>query len=1027
MTINKPKTAFKRALSPSTKKHPVVQHVQHRDFNLDSSRKSGQVTDDFAKAENITDDFPLNFNTCPVVGIGASAGGLDAFTQLFKNLPCSTGMAFVLVQHLDPLHKSMLTEILSKVTLMPVTEIQGNIAVNPDHVYVIPPNKSLVILHGVLNLLSREELTKIPLPIDYFLNSLAEDQGNKAIGVILSGNASDGTLGLRAIKAAGGITFAQSPESAQFDSMPRHAIAAGDVDFILPPTEIAGELGRLGQNPYYLTAKIQKNDDEFLYDQDNVNRIFSLLRIGTGADFSYYKPTTLKRRIVRRMILHNIEQIAGYVKYLQHNPVEIKALAQDILIGVTSFFREPETFEQLKAEVFPNLLRNKAGDTPFRIWVPGCSTGEEAYSIAIALIEFFEEQGIHYPIQVFATDLNDSAVKKARIGIYPESIQQDVAPERLSRFFIKANSNYQICKSVRDLCIFAEQNIIKDPPFSGLDLISCRNVLIYFGPLLQRKVIPIFHYALKPNGYLMLGTSESIGTFLDLFALVDKKYKVYMKKAIRTPLNFDFTIASSGATKLEDDEGMKNIHADYDVLGEADQILLTQYAPASILINDKLEILQFRGQIDPYLSHAPGLASFNLFKMTQPDLAIELHKAIHQADKEACPFRKEGLQIEGQNLNIEVFPLKDPAQEKNCFLIVFEAGTSALTGGKNRPHQQEPEPASQSDEVYQLNQLKKELAATIEYQQSIIEQREAANEELRAANEEIQSSNEELQSTHEEMETAKEELQATNEELITVNDEIRNRNAELNQVNNDLNNLLSSTNIPIIILGNDLRIRRFTAMAEKVMNLIPSDVGRPFSDIRPNIELPHLEEMIQEVIDTLIIKEQEVQDRLGRWYSLCIRPYKTFENRIDGVVITVFDINTMKPSLEQLQEARDYIAILETIREPFVILDAGFRVKLANQAFCRTFQVAPSETENQVIFDLGNGEWNIPMLRALLEDILPKNSSFHDFKVEYHFPKIGHRVMLLNARSVVGEGNLTPFILLAFEDRTEKWNMGDEK
>jgi two-component system CheB/CheR fusion protein len=971
---------------------------------------------------------PLYNNSYPVVCIGASAGGLEAFTQVLKNLPSNTGMAFVFIQHLDPTHSSSLTEILARNTTMPVSEITTNLTVEPNHIYVIPPNANLVILHGALHLLPREELPLIHLPIDYFLYSLAEDQGSKAIGVILSGTASDGTLGLKAIKAAGGITFAQSPETAKYDGMPRHAIAAGDVDFVLPPPEIAKELALLGQHPYLLGIgmKAQPADDFLFHDQDNLHRIFSLLRTVTGADFSYYKPTTLKRRLMRRMVLHNIEGVAGYIKHLQHNPVEIKALSQDILIGVTSFFREPESFEQLKEVVFPNLIKNKPDNTPLRVWAPGCSTGEEAYSLAIVLLEFLEEQGFHRPIQIFATDLNGGAIEKARGGIYPESIKQDVAPERLRRFFIKANSSYQISKAVRDLCIFAEQNVIKDPPFSGLDLISCRNVLIYFGPVLQRKVIPIFHYALKPTGFLMLGTSESVGTFLDLFALVDKKNKIYAKKAAVTPLNFDFNAVEDAATRLEDAKRMKNIRADYDVLKEADQILLAQYAPASILINDKLEILQFRGRTDPYLSHSPGLASFNLFKMTPPDLSIELHKAIHQAEKEGVLVRKEGLQINehGQcrELNIEVLPLKDPVQEKNYFLIVFEEVTShrIAVSEKTGSSALEPEPGNHSDEIRQLNQLKKELAATIEYQQSIIEQREAANEELRAANEEIQSSNEELQSTHEEMETAKEELQATNEELITVNDEIRNRNAEVNQVNNDLNNLLSSTNIPLIILGNDLRIRRFTAIAEKVMNLIPTDVGRPLSDIRPNFELPRLEEMILEVIDTLKIKEQEVQDRWGHWYSLCIRPYKTFENKIDGVVMTLFDINTLKPSLDQLQESRDYMAILETIREPFLILDAQFRVKLANQAFCRTFQVAPSETENQVIFSLGDGQWDIPLLRALLEEILPKNSSFHDFKVEHHFPKIGHRVMLLNARRIVGEGNLTPFISLAFEDITEK-------
>jgi two-component system CheB/CheR fusion protein len=965
-------------------------------------------------------------NACPVVCIGASAGGLDSFTQVLRNLPPNTGMAFVLIQHLDPTHPSSLTEILARKTEIPVGEITTNLAVEPNRIYIIPPNTNLVILHGVLHLLPWEDVSGQHLPIDYFMHSLAEDQGNKAIGIVLSGAASDGTLGLKAIKAAGGITFAQSPETAEYDGMPRHAIAAGDVDFILSPPEIAKELALIGRHPYLLPVLAPKADDLLLLEPENLNRIFSLLRTVTGADFSYYKPTTLKRRIMRRMILHNIEGVACYVKYLQHNPVEIKALSQDILIGVTSFFREPESFEQLKTVVFPNLIKSKPGKTPLRVWAPGCSTGEEAYSIAITLVEFLEEQGSQHPIQIFATDINGAAIEKARSGIYPESIRQDLTPERLRRFFIKANGSYQISKTVRDLCIFAEQNLIKDPPFSRLDLISCRNVLIYFGPVLQRKVIPIFHYALNPSGYLMLGTSESVGTFLDLFALVDKQNKIYMKKTALTPLNFDFAASLEPAPPLEDHKEMKNIRADFDVLKEADQVLLAQYAPASILINDKLEILQFRGRTDPYLCHSPGLASLNLFKMTRPDLAIELHKAIHQAAKEEGPVRKGGLQfnVNGQyrELNIMVFPLKDPVQERNYFLIVFEEAPLTVSGipDQVRSHRVELEQGNQTDEIRQLNQLKKELAATIEYQQAIIEQREAANEELRAANEEIQSSNEELQSTHEEMETAKEELQATNEELITVNEEIRNRNAEVNLVNNDLNNLLSSTNIPIVILDNNLRIRRFTAMAEKVMNLIPTDVGRPLSDIRPNIELPRLEEMIREVIDTLVIKEQEAQDRWGRWYSLCIRPYKTFENKIDGVVLTLFDINTLKPNLDQLQESRDYMAILETIREPFLILDAGFRVKLANQAFCRTFQVAPSETVNQVIFDLGNGQWDIPMLRALLEEILPKNCSFHDFKVEHHFPKIGHRVMLLNARRIVGEGHLTPFISLAFEDITGK-------
>ncbi len=974
--------------------------------------------------KNMTDPSGL----CPVVGIGASAGGLEAFTLFLRNLSADTGMAFILVQHLDPTHASLLTEILTRVTELPVNEVKTSLAVEPNHVYIIPPNASLVIVHGVLRLLPRENQSRLNMPIDYFLNSLAADLGNRAIGVILSGTASDGTSGLMAIKAAGGITFAQSPETAKYDGMPSHAIAAGDVDFVLPPQEIAKELTLIGRHPYLLTVNNQKADDLLINDSDNLNRIFSLLRTITGADFSHYKPTTLKRRILRRMVLHNIAGITGYIKYLQLDPVEIKALSQDILIGVTGFFREPETFEQLKTIVFPRLIKNRSGDMPFRIWVPGCSTGEEAYSIAIVLLEYFEEQGINYPIQIFATDLNGDAIKKARSGIYPESIELNVTPERLSRFFIKANNNFQISKKIRVLCIFAEQNIIKDPPFSGLDLISCCNVLIYLGPVLQRKVIPIFHYALKPTGYLMLGTSESVGIFSDLFTLMDKKNKVYAKKTAVTPLNFDFATAGDTVIRLEVDQRMKNIPADYDILKEADQILLTKYAPASILINDKLEILQFRGQIDPYLSHSPGLASFNLFKMTHPELAIELHKTIHQADRKNGPIRKEDLQINdgGQcrTLNIEVVPIKDPSKEKNGFLIIFEKATSSTETEpeKLRTGPVGPKPENQTVGIRQLNQLKKELAATIEYQQSIIEQREAANEELRAANEEIQSSNEELQSMHEEMETAKEELQATNEELTTLNDELRIRNLELGQVNSDLNNFLAGINIPVIILSNDLRIRRFTAVAEKVLNLIPSDVGRPLSDIKTNLELPQLEQIIMEVNTSLIIKEIEVKDRWGRWYCLNIRPYKTLENKIDGVLMTLFDINNLKPNLEQLQELRDYTAILETICVPFLVLDAEFRIKLANSSFYSFFQTTPSETENKNIFSLEDDQWNIPMLRELLEEILPKNSCFQDFKVEHNFPGIGHKEMLLNARRVIGKGNLTPLILLSFADITPAHN-----
>lgn len=628
---------------------------------------------------------------------------------------------------------------------------------------------------------------------------------------------------------------------------------------------------------------------------------------------------------------------------------------------------------------------------------------------------------MNLPIQIFATDLNPKVIDIARKGIYSGNISEDISAERLARFFAKRSSGYQIIKEIRDLCIFAPQNVFKDPPFSQMDLISCRNVLIYFGPVLQRKVIPIFHYALKSTGYLMLGSSESIGIYADLFMLLDKKNKIYLKKALQTPFNFVFAPDSMGliTTVLEDytqmaisNDDLKN---NFDVQKEADRIVLTKYAPNGVVIDDNLEILQFRGQTGLYLDPSPGTASFNLLKMVRADFATKLCNAIHQAGETNSPVRHENISFKnnGQRwrVNIEVFPFKTSAMAKTFFFIIFEdvLKSNLYFFKKTKPEQHN------DDEIIRLKQ---ELAATIEYQQSIIEERESANEELRATNEEVQSSNEELQSTFEEMETTKEELQATNEELTTVNDELYHRNLELGQVNNDLSNLLSSISLPIVILGNDLRIRRFTQTAEKVLNLIPSDVGRPFSDLKPNIDLPHLKQTINTVIDTLTIFEKEVQDCLGHWYSMCIRPYKTAENKIDGVVITFFNIDTLNINLTQAQENRDYSAIIETVREPMLILDAKLRVIMANRSFYDFFRVTSHETKNESVFTLGNGQWNIPELRVLLEEILPKNTSLQDFKVNYCFPAIGRRIMLLNAHQVIGAGNITRMILLAFEDIT---------
>jgi two-component system CheB/CheR fusion protein len=881
----------------------------------------------------------------PIVGIGASAGGLEAFTELLKYLPSDTSMAFVLVQHLAPQHESMLTELLSKATRMPVSEVKDGTEVEANHIYVIPPNTNMDILHGLLHLMPRSDTQGLHMPIDYFLCSLAEDQGSTSIGVILSGTASDGALGLKVIKTAGGITFAQDEKTAKYYGMPRSAISAGIVDFVLSPEKIAGELARIGKHPYVSHVIGEKSTEILVDGRDELDKVLILLRRATGVDFTYYKHTTINRRIARRMVLHKIENLKNYIQYLRNNPGEVVTLFHDILINVTSFFRDPATYKALTSKVFPKIVENRSQESPIRIWVPGCSTGEEIYSIAICLLEYLGERATNTPIQFFATDISDLAIEKARAGIYLENITQKISPGRLRRFFIKTGSGYQIIKTIRDMCIFAKQNVTKDPPYSKLDLISCRNVLIYLGPVLHKKVMPIFHYALKPNRFLMLGTSETIGGFADLFALIDKKNKLYSKKTtnIRSYLEFgpnEYILEKSPVDKKFSTETASA----FDLQRETDKILLNKYSPPGVVVNENLEILQFRGHTGPYLEPAQGEASLNLLKMAREGLLFDLRTAINNAREKETPIRKEGLRIKynGQikNVDIEVIPITAIDSKELFFLISFEDVISLpdMEAKKSKRRKEKSKGKEGQSEDQEVAPLKNELAATKEYLQSIIEDQETTNEEFRSANEKIQSSNEELQRTNEELETAKEELQSTNEELTTINEELENLNRQLSQVNDDLNNLLNSVNIPIIMLGNDLHIRRFTPMTERVLNVVPSDVGRKISDIRPRFDLPDLEKLIWEVIDTLGIIEREVQDNEGYWYSLRIRPYKTADNKIDGVVITVFDINALKKHQEEVQEAEMRLQnILDTIVDGIITCDENGMIESVTPAMERIF------------------------------------------------------------------------------------------
>jgi two-component system CheB/CheR fusion protein len=850
----------------------------------------------------------------PVVGVGASAGGLDAFTKLLRNLPTNTGMAFVLVQHLDPKHVSLLPELLGRATSLPVSEISDGLRVEPDHIYVMPPNCSLALLHGVLHLMPRPDEYGKHLPIDDFLRSLAADRLSKAIGIILSGTASDGTLGMKAIKAEGGITFAQSEDSAEYDGMPHSAIAAGHVDFILTPEEIAKELARIARHPYLRPSESGPKGELLSEGGDNLNKIFVLLRSRTGNDFTYYKHSTIRRRIKRRMVLHQLEKIEDYVKYLQKQPGELDALFQDMLINVTSFFRDPETFDALQREVFPALMEKRPADQPLRIWIPGCSTGEEVYSVAIALLEFLGDRANKIQIQIFASDIDDKAIDKARQGLYPENIRNDITPGRLQRFFIKTSNGYQISKVIRDFCVFAVQNVIKDPPFSRLDLICCRNLMIYLGAVLQKKVLHTFHYALRPERFLMLGTSETIGSFADLFASIDKKNKIYVKKSISTLPGYDFTAPlHTPASPAAEQKIPARAQSALDLQQEAERLILSAYGPPGVIVNQDMQILQFRGQTGPYIEPSPGSASLNLLKMARQDLVMDLRAVLHQAIKEHNKVRKEDVRIrvDGgyRTVNLQVLPLPDSEPAEPHYLVLFEPGMekpAAATGAKT------PDATD-----LRVQTLEHELLSSREYMQSIIEEQEATNEELQSANEEIQSANEELQSTNEELETAKEELQSTNEELATINEEHENRNQDLMRSNNDLANLLASVELAIVILSDDLRIRRFTPTAMSLLNLIDADIGRPIGNIRPNVSIPTLEKMVREVIGTVTAQSTEVQDRDGRCYTLSIRPYKTMDNRIEGVVMSFINIDSTKDAERLHQMLRQEQRLTAVVRDSY--------------------------------------------------------------------------------------------------------------
>jgi two-component system CheB/CheR fusion protein len=849
------------------------------EIDSNQSNKESQITPQNVEVSTVT----------PIVAIGASAGGLDAFMTLLQALPAKTGMAIVYIQHLDPHHSSSMVEIFSRVSNLPVLEASDGVLIKEDHVYVIQPATELSIEDGKLLTKPRDSSNGIFMPIDHFMTNLATYMGSNAIGVILSGTASDGTRGLQAIKSSGGVTLVQDPQSARFDGMPKSAIAAGVVDIVLSPEKIATELLKLVQHPFSFNSMV--SDEIIFSDEESLSKIIALLLKRSGNDFTHYKASTVKRRIARRMAIHKIEQLNSYLLFIKKHIDELDKLFQDLLINVTNFFRDPESFETLKETVFPKLLENRPTNMPIRIWIPACSQGQEVYSIAIALTEFLTDKGSPVPVAIFGSDIDKQAVDIARAGLYPFEIENEVSQERLKRFFVKNNNGYQISKTIRELCIFAEQNVTKDPPFSRIDLVSCRNLLIYLNSVLQRKVLQILHYALQPNGFLLLGSSESIGSQAGLFFLKDKKSKLYQKKVMAERMDNDFS-HHIPLNKIQTDNSQTQVGIKMEkqnLENLVHEMLLEHYSPPGVIVNKDMEILHFHGHTGPYIEPTEGTASFNLMKMARKDLLVELRAGLHNAMKERKIVRRGSIHKSRDGIDhiisILVMPIDAEDSLEPLMLVLFE---------DQENDEIEPESTQDSGENNRIVELEHELQSTRDYLQSIIEEQEGTNEELRSANEEIQSTNEELQSTNEELETAKEELQSTNEELSTVNEELENRNKELSELNNDLSNLLSNVNLPILMLDNSLKIRQFTPPAEKLLNLIGTDIGRPINNIKPNIDFPDLEEMARDVIENVSHKSIELHDNNDKWFSIRIRPYKTLDNRIDGAVITFVNITDIK-------------------------------------------------------------------------------------------------------------------------------------
>jgi chemotaxis protein methyltransferase CheR/two-component system CheB/CheR fusion protein len=856
-----------------------------------SANKTSQPTSP-RKARVKTDNTPL------IIGIGASAGGLEALEQFLSHIPVGNNAAFVVIQHLDPTKRALLPELLQRITPMPVVQAGNRMKVNPNCVYVIPPNKDLSILHGKLYLLDPAAPRGLRLPIDFFFQSLADDRHEQAVAVILSGMGSDGTLGLRAIKKNGGLILVQTPESAKFDAMPLSAINAGLADIVATPQELwNGIFSYLSHKPRggHIAPELVREHQS----QSALNQIAILLRERTGNDFSLYKKSTIYRRIERRMMAHQIDAIADYAHYLRDNTQELDLLFKELLIGVTNFFRDPAVWELLKTSAIPALLTKYPTGRTLRAWVPACSTGEEAYSLAIIFKEVVGQNQLQhlFKLQIFATDLDQDAIERARQGFYPAKIAADISSERLKRFFVDEDDGYRIKKEIREMVIFAQQNIFIDPPFTKLDLLSCRNLLIYFDSKLQKKLIPLFHYALATHGILLLGHSETIGEFTSLFTTLDSPLRLYQRSDYGlSPADIDFPTKYLPVTSVTQQETAMTPPA-LNLQKSVDQLLLQDYTPAAAVVNSSGDILYINGRTGKYLEPPAGKVNWNIHAMARDGLRHEITDALNKAQHQSEAVYLSGLTVATdtgtQTINLTVQAIAKSEALADKLIVIF---TDVASVQPNRRTRKSPS-VEQQLLLAELQQAREEL-------QTLREERQSALEELTSSNEELQSTNEELQSTNEELTTSKEEMQSMNEELQTVNAELNAKMTDLAWVNNDMNNLLNSMEIATVFLDNALKIRRFTSHAVDLFKLIPTDVGRSLSDIVTHLDYPQLHQDAAGVLNTLVFSEKQVKRHDGSWFKIRIMPYRTQDNVIDGVVITFIDISETKKLEIQLRSTQ---------------------------------------------------------------------------------------------------------------------------